>query len=74
MMVAQILEERLMSEKKQRRSWTPDEKAEIVLAGLRGDRSVRDVCRDVTRISQGMGWRDGMAPTVAPTLKTESMP
>jgi transposase-like protein len=39
MMVALILEERLMSGKKQRRSWTPDEKAEIVLAGLRGDRS-----------------------------------
>ena len=35
-----------MSEKKQRRSWTPDEKTEIVLAGLRGDRSVRDVCRE----------------------------
>ena len=35
-----------MSEKKQRRSWTPDEKAEIVLAGVRGDRSVRDVCRE----------------------------
>ena len=33
-----------MSEKKQRRSWTPEEKTEIVLAGLRGDRSVRDVC------------------------------
>lgn len=43
-MVALNLEERLMSEKKQRRSWTPDEKTEIVLAGLRGDRSVRDVC------------------------------
>lgn len=41
MMVALVLEERKMSEKKQRRSWTPDEKAEIVLAGLRGDRSVR---------------------------------
>lgn len=47
MMVALDLEERLMSEKKQRRSWTPDEKAEIVLAGLRGDRSVRDVCREL---------------------------
>ncbi len=29
-MVAQILEETRMSEKKQRRSWTPDEKTEIV--------------------------------------------
>ena len=58
-MVALILEERLMSEKKQRRSWTPDEKAEIVLAGLRGDRSVRDVCRE-HEISETLfyQWRD----------------
>ena len=52
-----------MSEKKkqQRRSWTPDEKAEIVLAGLRGDRSVREVCRDYEisgafANSWGAGW------------------
>jgi len=58
-MVALILEERQMSEKKQRCSWTPDEKAEIVLAGLRGDRSVRDVCRehDITEASFYQ-WRD----------------
>ena len=43
MTVALILEERLMSEKKQRRFWTPEEKTEIVLAGLRGGRGVRDV-------------------------------
>ena len=36
-----------MSEKKKKyRSFTPDQKAEIVLAGLRGDRTVRDVCRE----------------------------
>jgi transposase len=35
-----------MSEKKKYRSFTPDQKAEIVLAGLRGDRTVRDVCRE----------------------------
>lgn len=35
-----------MSEKSQRRSWTLEEKIEIVLAGLRGDRNVRDVCRE----------------------------
>jgi transposase-like protein len=59
MMVALILEERLMSEKKQRRSWTPDEKSEIVLAGLRGDRSVRDVCREY-EIAETLfyQWRD----------------
>ena len=48
-----------MSEKKQRRSWTPDEKAEIVLAGLRGDRSVRDVCREhEISETQYYQWRD----------------
>jgi transposase len=48
-----------MSEKKHRRSWTPDEKAEIVLAGLRGDRSVRDVCREheISK-AQYYQWRD----------------
>ena len=47
-MVAQTLKGENMSEgkKKQRRTWTPNEKAEIVLAGLRGDRPVRDVCRE----------------------------
>lgn len=35
-----------MSEKRKYRSFTPEQKAEIVLAGLRGDRSVRDVCRE----------------------------
>jgi len=47
------------SNKKQRRTWTPDEKAEIVLAGLRGDRPVRDVCREheITEASYYQ-WRD----------------
>ncbi len=36
-----------MSEtKKQYRTWTAQQKIEIVLAGLRGDRSVKEVCRD----------------------------
>ena len=35
-----------MSEKRKYRQFEPDQKAEIVLAGLRGDRSVRDVCRE----------------------------
>lgn len=35
-----------MSEKRSYRKRTAKEKAEIVLAGLRGDRSVRDVCRE----------------------------
>jgi transposase len=33
-----------MSEKRKYRQFTPDQKAEIVLAGPRGDRTVRDVC------------------------------
>ncbi len=33
-----------MSEKRKYRQFTPEQKTEIVLAGLRGDRSVRDVC------------------------------
>ena len=35
-----------MSEKRTYRKFTAKQKAEIVLAGLRGDRPVRDVCRD----------------------------
>jgi transposase len=35
-----------LSEKKQYRSWTAQQKIEIVLAGLRGDRSVKEVCRE----------------------------
>ncbi len=48
-----------MSESSKRRSWTPDEKAEIVLAGLRGDRPVTEVCRE-HGISETLyyKWRD----------------
>ena len=35
-----------MSTNRKYRQFTPDQKTEIVLAGLRGDRSVRDVCRE----------------------------
>ena len=35
-----------MSEKRTYRKFTAAQKAEIVLAGLRGDKSVRDVCRE----------------------------
>ena len=35
-----------MSETRKYRKFTPEQKAEIVLAGLRGDRAVRDVCRE----------------------------
>jgi transposase len=48
-----------LSEQRQYRSWTAQQKLEIVLAGLRGDCSVRDVCREHS-ISETLyyGWRD----------------
>jgi transposase len=35
-----------LSEPRTYRQFTPEQKAQIVLAGLRGDCSVRDVCRE----------------------------
>ena len=48
-----------LSERRKHRSWTAQQKLEIVLAGLRGDRSVRDVCRE-HGLSEALfyGWRD----------------
>ena len=48
-----------LSEKKQYRSWTVAQKLEIVLAGLRGDRSVAEVCRE-HQISENLfyTWRE----------------
>ena len=48
-----------MSERRRYRSWTAQQKLEIVLAGLRGDRSVREVCREHA-ISETLyyGWRE----------------
>src|SRR5437879_13364450 len=48
-----------LSEQRKYRSWTAQQKIEIVLAGLRGDRSVREVCRE-HQISETLyyGWRD----------------
>ena len=48
-----------MSEKRKYRTFTPEQKTEIVLAGLRGNRSVRDVCRKY-EISEALiyQWRD----------------
>jgi len=37
---------RLLSEQRTYRQFTPQQKAEVVLAGLRGNRSVRDMCRE----------------------------
>lgn len=48
-----------MSEKRKYRTFTPNQKAEIVLAGLRGDRTVRDICREY-EIAETLyyQWRD----------------
>ena len=52
-------ERRLSEQKKQYRSWTAEQKLAIVLAGLRGDRSVKEVCRE-HQISDTLyySWRD----------------
>jgi len=49
----------LSEQRKQYRSWTAQQKIEIVLAGLRGDRSGREVCRE-HEISDTLfySWRD----------------
>lgn len=48
-----------MSEKKKYRTWTVPQKLEIVLAGLRGDRSVAELCRE-HQISENLyyTWRE----------------
>ena len=48
-----------MSERRKYRSWTAQQKLEIVLAGLRGDRTVREVCRE-HEIAETLyySWRD----------------
>jgi transposase len=48
-----------LSEQRKYRSWTAQQKLEIVLAGMRGDRSVREVCREHA-ISETLfyGWGD----------------
>ena len=48
-----------MAEQRKYRKFTAQQKLEIVLAGLRGDRSVRDVCRE-HEIAETLyySWRD----------------
>src|SRR3954467_4543180 len=48
-----------LSEQRKYRTFTAQKKLEIVLAGLRGDRSVREVCREHA-VSETLfyGWRD----------------
>ena len=42
-----------------RRNWSAEEKVEIVLAGIKGDKSIAQICRD-NNISQSTyySWRD----------------
>jgi transposase len=48
-----------MSEQRKYRTFTAQQKIEIVLAGLRGDRSIKEVCRD-HEIAEALyyTWRD----------------
>ena len=48
-----------MSERRKYRSWTAKQKLEIVLAGMRGDRSVKEICRE-HEISETLyySWRE----------------
>jgi transposase len=48
-----------LSEQRKYRSWTAQQRIEIVLAGLRGERSVKEVCREHA-ISETLyyGWRE----------------
>jgi transposase len=48
-----------MSEQRKYRTFTAQQKIEIVLAGLRGDRPIKEVCRD-HEIAETLyyGWRD----------------
>ena len=48
-----------LSEQREYRSWTAQQKIEIVLAGLRGDRTVKEVCRE-HEIAETLyySWRD----------------
>ena len=49
----------MSEQKKQYRSWTAQQKIEIVLAGLRSDRTVKEVCRE-HEVSETLyySWRD----------------
>ncbi len=70
-MVAPIAKEAIVSEKRKYRQFTPEQKTEIVLAGLRGDRTVREVCR-AHQISEALyyDWRDRLLEAGRAALAT----
>jgi transposase len=48
-----------MSEQRKYRTFTAQQKIEIVLAGLRGDRSIKEVCREnEIAVTLYYSWRD----------------
>ena len=59
----------LSEQRKQYRRWTAQQKIEIVLAGLRGDRSVKEVCREHA-ISETLyySWREKLLEGARETL------
>ena len=48
-----------MSQQRKYRTWTAQQKIEIVLAGIRGDRTIKEVCRE-HEIAETLcySWRD----------------
>ena|SRR5436305_1956090 len=58
-----------LSEQRKYRSWTAQQKIEILMAGLRGDRSVKEVCREHA-ISETLfyGWREKLLEGAARRL------
>jgi len=58
-MAARPSKEIELAEQRKYRKFTAQQKLEIVLAGLRGDRSVKDVCRE-HEVSEALyySWRD----------------
>ena len=58
-----------MSEQRKNRSCSAQQKIEIVLAGLRGDRSARDVCREHADLRGALLPRGGRSCLRAAALK-----
>ena len=63
-----------MSESRKYRKFTVQQKLEIVLAGLRGDRSIKDVCRE-HQIAETLyyTWREKLleaAPSTSPARRS----
>lgn len=59
-----------MSESRKYRKFTAQQKLEIVLAGLRGDRTVREVCREhEISETQYYGWREQLLQAGAERFK-----